>query len=63
MLTFIKCDGYSPVSSVTIVVLVRAHPLPHGTGSGAGGGELYCLMMSGKIMQTWIKLNGIYYAR
>lgn len=29
-----------------VCVLVKTHPLPGGTGSVAGGGELYLLMMS-----------------
>lgn len=57
MLTFMTCDGYSHLLPSFVCVLVRAHPLPDGTGSGAGGGELYCLMMPGKIMQTRLKLN------
>lgn len=35
-----------------VCVLVRAHPLPGGSISGGGDGELYLLMISLKIIQT-----------
>lgn len=47
-LTFLRYDGYSPhlLPPSFVCLLVNTHPLPGGTGSDAGGGELYLLMMS-----------------
>lgn len=44
-------------------MLVGAHPLPGGSGSAAGGGELYLLMMSEKrsVGHVKIELNKLYH--